>query len=103
MSRAIASRGDTTMFWKDIWNFGSLQQLYAHLFSFVKEPNISVGHFMSLLPDFGRIFLLPLSMVASHQLAELMDSLDEWNREPNNNDKCVYIWGFRYFHFQAGI
>jgi hypothetical protein len=20
--------GDTTMFWKDVWNFGSLQQLY---------------------------------------------------------------------------
>jgi hypothetical protein len=31
--------------------------------------------------DYGKIFQLPLSMVASYQLAELVDSLEEWNRE----------------------
>jgi hypothetical protein len=72
--------GDTTMFWKDIWNFGSLQELCPHLFSFTKEPNCSVSWFLSLLPDYNRLFQLPLSMVASHQLAELLDSLEEWNR-----------------------
>jgi hypothetical protein len=48
---------------------------------------------MSLLPDYNRLFQLPLSMVASHQLAELMGSLEEWNREPNSNDCWTYIWG----------
>jgi hypothetical protein len=32
-------------------------------------------------------------MIASHQLAELMDSLEEWNREENQNDTWTYIWG----------
>jgi hypothetical protein len=86
MSKAVVRRRDTTMFWKDIWNFGSLQQLYPHLFSFAREPNCSVSHFLGLMLDYGKIFQLPLSMVASHQLAELVDSIEEWNREPNDHD-----------------
>jgi hypothetical protein len=56
-----------------------------------------VGPFLSLLLDYGRIFQLPLSMAASHQLAELMDSLEEWNHEPNDRDQWVYIWGSEIF------
>jgi hypothetical protein len=63
----------------------------------MKLSNCSVGCFLSLLSDYSRIFLLPLSMVASHQLAEPMDSLEEWNREPNSKDKWVYIWGAGIF------
>jgi hypothetical protein len=37
----------TTMFWKDIWNFGSLQELYPNLFSFSKEPNYLVSKSVS--------------------------------------------------------
>jgi hypothetical protein len=33
-AKAVVGRGDTMLFWKDIWNFGSLQQLYPRLFSF---------------------------------------------------------------------
>jgi hypothetical protein len=85
------------MFWKDIWNFGSLQQLYPHLFSFAKEPNYLANRFLGLLPDYSKLFQLPLSMEASHQLAELMDSLDDWNRERNNFDCWTYIWGSGIF------
>jgi hypothetical protein len=92
MAKAMIRRGDTTMFWKDIWNFGSLRQLYPHPFSFTREPNCSVSRFLNLRPDYGKLFQLPLSLVASHQLAELMDSLEEWNREPNEQDNCTYIW-----------
>jgi hypothetical protein len=81
------------MFWRDVWNFGSLQDLYPHLFSFVREPNCSVSRFLSLLPDYDKIFQLPLLMLTSHQLVELMDSLVEWHREPNENDQWVYIGG----------
>jgi hypothetical protein len=35
-------------------------------------------------------------MATSHQLAELMDSLDEWNREANE-DTWTYIWGSGIF------
>jgi hypothetical protein len=73
-AKAIVGKGDTTMFWNDIWNFGFLQQLYPHLFSFAREPNCSVIRFLSLLLDYGRLFQLTLSMIASHHLAELMDS-----------------------------
>jgi hypothetical protein len=79
------------MLWKDIWNFGSLQQLFPHLFSFAREPNCSVSKFLSTLPDYGKLFQLPLSMAASHQLAELMDSLEEWNRDTSENDTWTYI------------
>jgi hypothetical protein len=85
------------MFWRDIWNFGSLQQLYPHLFSFVKESNCSVQHFLSLWPDYDQNFQLPLSIEASHQLAELSDSLVEWDRESNANDQWVYTRGSRIF------
>jgi hypothetical protein len=81
------------MFWRDVWNFGSLQDLYPHLFSFVREPNCSVSRFLSLLPDYDKIFQLPLLMPTSHQLVELMDSLVEWHREPNENDQWLYIGG----------
>jgi hypothetical protein len=64
---SVGGGGGTSMFWKDIWNFGSLQQLYPHLFSFAKEPNFLVGRFLSLLPDYGKLFQLPLSIVASNQ------------------------------------
>jgi hypothetical protein len=97
ISKAVVSIGDTTMFWRDIWNFGSLQQLYAHLFSFVKDPNYSVQCFLSLLPEYDGIFQLPLSIEASHQLAELGDSLTEWNRESNANGQGVYIRGSGIF------
>jgi hypothetical protein len=97
VSKAVVSIGDTTMFWRDIWNFGSLQQLYAHLFSFVKDPNYSVQCFLSLLPEYDGIFQLPLSIEASHQLAELGDSLTEWNRESNANGQWVYIRGSGIF------
>jgi hypothetical protein len=49
------------------------------------------------MPDFGKIFQLLLSMVASHQLTELVDSLEEWNQEPNDNDSWTYIWGSGIF------
>jgi hypothetical protein len=96
MARVTVGAGDTSMFWKDVWNFGSLQHLYPLLFSFAREPNCSVVRFLNLLPVYSRIFQLPLSMAASHQLAELMDSL-EWNREPNNSDCWIYIWGSGVF------
>jgi hypothetical protein len=49
------------------------------------------------LPDYGRLFQLSLSMATSHQLAELMDSLHEWNREANEKDTWTYIWGSGIF------
>jgi hypothetical protein len=61
LSEVVVSRGDTTMFWRGVWKFGSLKDLYPHLFLFVKEPNCSVSRFLSLLLDYDIIFQLPLS------------------------------------------
>jgi hypothetical protein len=97
MARVIVGVGDTSMFWKDVWNFGSLQHIYPHLFSFAREPNCYISCFLNLLPDYSRIFQLPLPMAASQPLAELMDSLEEWNREPNSSDCWTYIWGSGVF------
>jgi hypothetical protein len=85
------------MLWKDVWNFGSLQHLYPHMFSFVREPNCSVSRFLSLLSYYNKLFQLPLSTAATHQLAELLDSLEEWNRDTNSSDCWTYIWGSRIF------
>jgi hypothetical protein len=97
LAKSSVGIGDTTMFLKDVWNFGSLQQLYPHLFSFAREPNCSVRKFHSTLPEYGRLFQLPVSMATSHQLTELMDSLDEWNRDANEKDTWTYIWGSGIF------
>jgi hypothetical protein len=70
-----------------------LQQLYPHLFSFAREPNCSVDHFLGLHPDYPILFYLPLSKIASHQLVELVNSIEEWNREATEKDQWTYIWG----------
>jgi hypothetical protein len=65
----------------------------SYLFSFAIEPNCSVSRFLSLVPDYSKLFRLPLSMIASHQLAEVVNSIEEWNREANEKDQRTYIWG----------
>jgi hypothetical protein len=56
LAKGMVGAGDTTMFSKDIWNFGSLQQLYLYLFSVVREPNFSISCLLILLPDYGKLF-----------------------------------------------
>jgi hypothetical protein len=82
----MVGAGDTSMFGKDVWNFVSLQHLYPHLFSFARESKCSISQFLSLLPHYNKLFQLPLSTTASHQFAELLDSLEEWNRDTNSSD-----------------
>jgi hypothetical protein len=60
MARVTVGEGDTSMYWKDVWNIGSLQHPYPHLFSFAREPNYYVSRFLCLLPDYSRNFQQPL-------------------------------------------
>ncbi|TVU17899.1 hypothetical protein EJB05_33960, partial [Eragrostis curvula] len=92
-AKVKAGKGDSVMFWKDVWDFGLLKDIYPHLFSFAKEPNCSVEKFMSLLPATDRIFHLPLSGIAAHQLADLLNTLEHWQRDDETNDTWIYIWG----------
>jgi hypothetical protein len=32
-------------------------------------------------------------MITSHQLVELVNSIEEWNRVSNEKDQWTYIWG----------
>jgi hypothetical protein len=75
-----------------------LYNSFTHIYSlFAREPNCLVSRFLNVLPYYSWLFQLPLSMIVSHQLAELMDSLEEWSREKNENDTWIYIWGSGIF------
>jgi hypothetical protein len=52
--------GSTVLFWEDIWNDHLLQQEYPRLYSFAKNKQVSVAHFL-LNNGIDSQFHLPLS------------------------------------------
>jgi hypothetical protein len=70
INSATVGLGDTTLFWKDLWNGKILQLSYPQLFSFVVNENTTVAgvYFMEFIQDH---FTLPLSKEAYDQYLEL--------------------------------
>jgi hypothetical protein len=96
-AKASVGRGTSVLFWENIWDFGCLKELFPHLYSFAKEPRCSVQRFLSRIGNLEQVFCLPLSVEASQQLAELLESLDTWQRDENLDDSWTYIWGSGIF------
>jgi len=84
-------QGNTVSFWEDTWNFGLLKLEFAQLFSFARDPMISVAAFLQR--DVQQNFHLPLSLVASQQLVLLEDRLISLPNDEQQLDQWNYIWG----------
>ena len=70
--------GDTVLFWFDNWSLGTMtdtiQQSISRLFSYAKDPNVSLLEFRST-QEINTLFHLPLSLQAYHELNKLQDIL----------------------------
>lgn len=88
--------GTSVSFWDDTWDLDLPQ-----LFSFAKNPNISVAGFLSR--DIETNFLLPLSIEASMQLTELAGRILEIhaNEHAEGKDHWTYLWGANFTCKQA--
>ena len=74
VSKVQVLAGDTALFWGDDWNLnhyaGPLDQVFQRLFSFVKDPLLSVKEVFAT-QDITTLFHLPLSERAHSELLSL--------------------------------
>ena len=83
--------GDKALFWSDNWNLGnevsSLQSRFPRLFSFAKDPWISVKAIFNSI-DLYQHFHLPLSAQAFDELNLIRNMLVSHTRD----DTCKDLW-----------
>jgi hypothetical protein len=82
-----AHKGDTILFWKDMWQESLREDEYPHLYSFAKDPSISVQKArIKISKNIYDLFNLPLSMVAQEELDELQNEAQEMNLSQSNDE-----------------
>lgn len=93
ITSCIPGAGDTVLLWKDLWDpNGVLQDSYRRLFSYAKEEDISLAHYMAN-PSPEQNFLLPLSAQAREELDQLNEKLSHISLDPLVSDDWVLCWG----------
>jgi len=63
MRLCYPNKGNSVLFWSDIWVEQSMKDKYPQLFSFARKPKCSVRFYLNQTLD--RIFSLPLSQLAA--------------------------------------
>lgn len=69
-TKVIIHLGETTLFWKDLWNDNLLEEEFNTLFTFAKNEGISVQAFNNS-SELDQLFHLPLSQQDMHQWRNL--------------------------------
>jgi hypothetical protein len=91
LAKTDYSKGDTILFWHDLWNGQLLKASFPHLYSFVKNENVTVKTVLEM-ESFDEHFHLPLSEIAFEQYCELslnLQSLPDGERD----GMWSFIWG----------
>lgn len=88
--------GHSCSFWKDMWNFGLPFLNWIHLFSFAKQQDIFVAHFLESSDSLSH-FHLPLSPTAALEFQDLRDHLSSFLPLQDCPDEWSYIWGSSIF------
>jgi hypothetical protein len=83
--------GSSCFLWLDHWHRPSLQQIFPELFSFARNPNISVQS-ARLAVLLQSLFHLPLSVDAFDQYQALTSSV-KTVRDTQDADIWTYVWG----------
>ena len=101
MAMVTIRDGVSCLFWDDMWLHRIPRQAFPELFSFARNPHISVS---SVLDAGGpaSLFHLPISQEAFQQLHQLAEDLNGL-QETNDKDIWTYIWGSPFFLFLQGI
>jgi hypothetical protein len=84
--------GRTARFWSDVWNDLLLQQRFPKLFSFAKNPNISVAQFLQNNQLECQLHLL-LSEQAYLEYQELQQVISQIQVDESTKDSWHYAWG----------
>ena len=87
------NEGYTALFWSDHWKLGqevnTLQSRYPRLFSYAKDPWITVKELFET-QDIYQNFHLPLSAQAYEDMINLQSLMESHNRVPGSKD--VWFW-----------
>jgi hypothetical protein len=91
ISSAFVQDGSSILIWQDLWNGHLLQHEFPELFSFARNPNITIKAFAAS-PQITGNFHLPFSDEAHNQflmLQALLENIELTSRR----DTWTYIWG----------
>lgn len=91
LASCIRNKGNTVMFWYDVWLDKALKVRFPQLFSFSKKHKCSISYFLD--QDVPRLFSLPLSTQAIDQLQEIDNLLQARYQDENVEDILTYSWG----------
>jgi hypothetical protein len=89
--KAEFGKGDTILFWHDLWNGQLMKISFPQLHSFAKNDAITISSVLQM-ESFEKHFNLPLSEIAFDQFCELIVLLQSL-LENDRNDRWSYIWG----------
>ena len=96
LARCNIGDGKSAYFWTDLWHSHCLQDMFPHLFSFVKNKDATV-HTILQTEYLEDLFHLPLTVQAFQEF-EAMEDICIALRASNTldcTDTWSYIWGMR--------
>jgi hypothetical protein len=85
LAKCSLGKGSTVKFWEDLWHDVVLAQMFPRLFSFARNPAISVQQFLEE-EDLDSLFALPLSPEAYDEPLQLQDTLHLLEFDPAAED-----------------
>ena len=98
MARCTIGDGKSALFWSDLWHTNCLNQLFPHLYSFVRDQSLSVQNVL-MFEYLEDLFHLPLTQEAFLEF-ELMEEICDTLRSSASNehlDTWSYMWGNNIF------
>ena len=93
--------GRTCLFWEDLWNNRVPKLHFPELFSFAKNPKISL-RFALDVDGPEQLLHLAISDIALQQLTTLAQELSSL-QQSSESDIWSYIWGSPYFSSSKAI
>jgi hypothetical protein len=75
--------GKSILFWKDRWSDGLLAENFDRLFSFVIDPDVTLGDFLKCTneTDLLKHFAIPLSLQAYNDLLQVKNLLSNTSED----------------------
>jgi len=86
--------GTSTLFWKDNWAGGVLEDLFPAIAGYSKNDNISIRE-MSEAASLDELFNIPISQQASDQLDQVSQLIQNFSLT-DNGDQRLFSWGAQY-------
>jgi hypothetical protein len=84
-------KGDSVLFWADMWNGRNLQHSFPHLYSFAVNTKITIKA-AAEAKIFQDLFQTPLSVEAFEEYCKL-EIIMQTLQLSEENDRWEYIWG----------